>query len=54
MAEKEGAATDRKVLTLLSNCGHTRGVLVRLDSVSRRVTCLPVRREDVCYLLGLT
>jgi len=29
MAEKEGSPTDRKVLTLLSNCGHTRSVLVR-------------------------
>ena len=33
MAEKEGSPTDRKVLTLLSNCGHTRGVLVRLRDV---------------------
>lgn len=35
LAEKEGAAADRKVLLLLSNCSYTRGVLVRTQPLKR-------------------
>ena len=54
MAEKAGSATDRKVLTLLSNCGHTRGVLVRPDFSPTCAACLCAERTLVSITANAT